>query len=303
MDDLGLPRGVRAPPNDVLDTGRGGAISVREDGLADDMLARELGRLKSDSGPRFGRGPKDRRLTLDSLSRGTWLLPPIEVRKLVGVVSSPATDDVAEPIVRFRERTVTVDGTPLAALLTDCLGDARGGVCVGAGNLDRADCTRASKRCIWAVRERMCVSELEPGSLWVARGLMARLAGVLMGGLPVDGRLLGMRVLEPGAFAPLGFGVASADGRRVLRAAPERAAGVFCPAAPAFLGRGADASDMGGDGGSCTSERVSTVDIDFVSGGVVTRGELAVDCGEEGSAFASNVGDSGTEMSVDMVDR
>ena len=47
-------------------------MSVRDAGLAiDEMLARELGRLISDSGPRFGNGPNERRATLDSLSRGT----------------------------------------------------------------------------------------------------------------------------------------------------------------------------------------------------------------------------------------
>ena len=132
---------------------------------------------------------------------------------------------------------------------------------------------------------------------------MARFAGVLRGALPIDGRLLGMRVLEEGSLAPIGLGVISAEGRRLLRATPEMAAGVFCKAAPPFLGSGAEASDMGGDGGSCTSETVSAVDMDLVSGGVVTRGELAVDWGEVGSAFPSNVGDSGTEMSVEMLER
>jgi hypothetical protein len=96
----------------------------------------------------------------------------------------------------------------------------------------------------------------------------------------------------------LGLGVASVDGMRVLRAA---GAGVF--AAFTAFGSGAEASDMGGDGGSWTSDTVSAVESDFVSGGVVTSGELAVDCGDEGSRVRSNVGDSGTEISVEMVDR
>ena len=54
----------------------------------------------------------------------------------MGVVSSPATDEAVEPIVRFRERTVTVEGT--LTPLKDDLGDARGGVLVGAGSLERA---------------------------------------------------------------------------------------------------------------------------------------------------------------------
>lgn len=68
-------------------------------------------------------------------------------------VSSAATEEVVEPIVRFRERTVTVDGT--CTPMPDDLGDARGGVWVGAGSLDRAFWTRASRRCICAVRVRM----------------------------------------------------------------------------------------------------------------------------------------------------
>lgn len=90
-------------------------MSVRDKGRAyDDMLARELGRLwlASDSGARFGRGPKESLLTPDVLSRGTWLgRDDVEERKFVGVVSSPARDDAEDPAVRFRERIVTVDGT------------------------------------------------------------------------------------------------------------------------------------------------------------------------------------------------
>ena len=149
IDDLGRPKGVLAPDTDVRDTGRRGAtMSVLDEGLAyDDTLARELGRLwlASDSGARFGRGPNDSRLIPDVLSRGTWLgLEDVEHRKLVGVVSSPARDEVDDPTARFRDRIVTVDGTPCAANL----GDTRGGVCAGAGSFDRACCTLASRRCI-----------------------------------------------------------------------------------------------------------------------------------------------------------
>lgn len=107
--------------------GRGGAfISVRETGLAiDETLARELGRLTSWSGARLGRGPYERRLTPDVLSRGTWLgLDEVEERRLVGVVSSPATDEAVDPVVRFRLLMVTVDGT----LAAEPRGEARGGV-------------------------------------------------------------------------------------------------------------------------------------------------------------------------------
>lgn len=161
----------------------------------------------------------------------------------MGVTSSPAFDDAVEPMVRFLERIVTVDGTLVP--LTDERGEARGGVLVGAGSLDRADCTRASRRCICAVSVRMWVSELEPGILCVPRGLTERFAGVRRGAAPVDGRLLGTRrpVLEA-----LGLGVASTEGMRLLRVTPDTDAGVF--AELAVLGRGAEASDIGGDGGS-----------------------------------------------------
>ena len=42
----------------------------------------------------------------------------------------------------------------------------------------------------------------------------------------------------------------------------------------------AEASDIGGDGGVGVSETVSVVETDFVSGGVVTSGEEAVDLGD-----------------------
>lgn len=77
----------------------------------DETLARELGREASEStGLRLGRGPNDKRLTPDVLSRGTCL-PVVEAPwLLVGVVSSPATLAV-EPVTRFRERMVTLEGT------------------------------------------------------------------------------------------------------------------------------------------------------------------------------------------------
>jgi hypothetical protein len=131
----------------------GGTMSVLLAGLAnDDTLARELGRDRdaSESTPpgfRFGSGPNDSRLTPDVLSRGTCL--DVDAAwVLVGVVSSPCTDeDAVEPIVRFRDRIVTLDGT-LWAPCTEDRGDARGGVLTGAGSFDLADCTRASNRCI-----------------------------------------------------------------------------------------------------------------------------------------------------------
>ena len=136
-------------------------MSVRDAGLAmEEILALELGLLISDSELRFGRGlgPYESLLMPDVLSLGTWLLPEMDEVIFVGVVSSPAT---YEPVVRFLERIVTVDGTTPKPL-----GEALGGVLVGAGSLDRADWTLASRRCICAVRDRMCVRELEAGILY-----------------------------------------------------------------------------------------------------------------------------------------
>lgn len=139
------------------------------------MLARELGRLLSASGARFGNGPNDNRLTPDVLSLGTCpdlaegvLLAAgvddvVVVLACVGVESSLNTEDAVEPGALLRDRIVTDAGRAEAAL-TD-RGDALGGVPVGPGSLERTDCTRCSRRCICAVRLRMCESELEAGSL------------------------------------------------------------------------------------------------------------------------------------------
>lgn len=181
-------------------------------------------------GLRFGRGPNERRDTPDVLSRGTCLLvlddkllrrSALE-RGWVGVASSPATLpatlEAVEPTVRLRLRTVTVDG-----MLTEPRGDALGGVLTGPGSFERADCTRASRRCIWAVRVRMWVSELEGGILCddAARAALAREVFVGAGVrrvLPVVAtRLPRGRVVED--VNCLGFGVTllSAEGRRGLR--------------------------------------------------------------------------------------
>ena len=93
-----------------------------------------------------------------------------------------------------------------------------------------------------------------------------------------------------------GFGVMllSAEGRRDFLCG----AGVL---RSELLGFGSDveASDMGGDGGSWMGLLGGS---SAVSGGVVMRGELAVDPGEF-SVFLSKVGDSGTEISVDIMER
>jgi len=106
--------GVRVPESDALETGRG-IISpaVLEGGRASEVtLARELGLLISSGPPRFGNGPNDKRLTPDVLRRGTWLPLVAGVGiPVVGVMSSPATEDAVEPPVRLRERIVTDEGT------------------------------------------------------------------------------------------------------------------------------------------------------------------------------------------------
>lgn len=61
-------------------------------------------------------------------------------------------------------------------------------------------------------------------------------------------------------------------------------------------GGGADASDMGGDGGSLIGVLPEDTD-EAGSGGVVTIGELAVDM-----ALTSNIGLSGIDRSVSVAD-
>lgn len=177
------------------------------------------------------------------------------------------------------------------------LGDARGGVCVGAGSLDRADCTLASRRCIWAVSDRICDSELEAGILCFDKlgFVVDRGAGVRRFEAPPETRL----PCRAAADLTRGLGVMlwSRDGSRDLRGtAPPGLVAVVA------LAMGADASDMGGEGGSCTSESVSVVERALVSGGVVMSGELAVELGDV-SIFLSKVGDPMTERSVEIVDR
>ncbi len=73
-------------------------------------------------------------------------------------------EEAVEPMVRLRDRTVTVEGTVAPPTMED-RGEPLGGVLTGAGSFERADCTRASRRCIWAVSDRMCESDVEGGIL------------------------------------------------------------------------------------------------------------------------------------------
>lgn len=120
------------------------------------MLARLLGRLISDpesTGPRLGRGPNESLLMPELLNLGIWapLLTLLLNAWPRGVVSSGVSllvvEDETDDTPRLR-RT-------LPLLMTEPRGEARGGLVVGAGNFERTDCTRASRRCIWAVRVRM----------------------------------------------------------------------------------------------------------------------------------------------------
>lgn len=145
---------------------------------------------------------------------------------------------------------------------------------MGAGSLDLAEWTLASRRCIWAVSERTCDSELEAGILCLAKLelFVDRGTGVRRAAPPPDKRLF-WRVVDD---LTRGFGVTllSRDGRRVLRLDAPTALAVATGLA---RGAGSEASDMGGEGGSCTSDIVSSADNSFVSGGVVISGELAVE--------------------------
>lgn len=87
------------------------------------------------------------------------LLNPLPVGVASSGVVLVAVDDT-DDTPRLRVLIVT-----LLLLATD-LGEARGGVTVGAGSLERADWTRASRRCIWAVRVRMWVRDVDGAILF-----------------------------------------------------------------------------------------------------------------------------------------
>ena len=59
----------------------------------------------------------------------------------VGVVSSPCTELAVEPTVLFLDLIVTLEGMlgVAATPFKEARGEARGGVCVGAGSLDLAE--------------------------------------------------------------------------------------------------------------------------------------------------------------------
>ena len=86
----------------------------------------------------MGIGPKERRAIPDVDNLGLFLVEWI----------GPSEDVLAVlPLTLFLLLTVTLEGTYV--LKEDSLrGEVRVGVLIGAGSLDRADCTRCSSLCI-----------------------------------------------------------------------------------------------------------------------------------------------------------
>ena len=259
--------------------GRSGRIKLVPLALA---LARLLGLL---SLSRFGRGPNDRRLIPDVERRGTCF---------DAGVSSPVPPNeeplAVLPPVRFLLLIVTLGGMyPIAEAF---LGDPRGGVLIGAGSFERADCTRCSRRCICAVRVRICVRDVELGKPLVAGAfaLVLRMtAGVAFRFLVV----LGVGIDIPLEVRKPDEGYRCAAGFGVVLESPE---GSFNLLLGGLLGVLAaciavvDASDIGGEGGVRASE--IPVDTDLVSGGVAIIGEDEFELGE------SIVGEFGAVISV-----
>lgn len=172
----------------------------------------------------------------------------------------------------------------------------------GAGNLDLADWTRASSFCILAVSDRICDSDVE-GAI--------PFAGVRVGGgLGAVDRTDGVERCVVVVFARVGGRDDAVDeslGRGVVLVSIDGSldlCGFFVGGIGVLIGGtlvlgsggGADASDMGGDGGSFTCVFAEDTD-EAGSGGVVTMGELAMDI-----ALTSNIGLSGTERSVSVAD-
>ena len=142
----------------------------------------------------------------------------------------------------------------------------------------------------------MCESELEAGILCFAKlGLVAaRAAGVRKFGGPPEMRLPWRTLTD--FTRGLGVTLLSMDDNLLFRSSvPTGFVAVLA------LTTGTEASETGGEGGSCASVS-SAEDSDLASGGVVISGELAVELGDA-STFLSNVGEPKTDKSVDMVER
>ena len=128
---------------------------------------------------------------------------------------------------------------------------------------------------------------------------MRGLAGVLTCDPGPDSRDPGSLVVEAEAVLGRGLGVAllSSDGRRDLRLRVGTPMGL-----PGVCLGSDEASDIGGDGGSVSSEAASVEATDLASGGVVMSGELAVEPGEA-SMCLSKVGEPRADMSVEIMER
>lgn len=139
-------------------------------------------------------------------------------------------------LVRFLElRTVMLDGIWAWLSADPGRGEALGGVDVGAGNLDRADCTRCSSFCIFPIKPRICVREVELGNVAGSRfNVVRRLAGVANPVAEGSRECLGARDEKCTGLGVVEF-VRDRRGLMVL-------AGVTADA-------GIDLSDVGGDGG------------------------------------------------------
>jgi hypothetical protein len=114
---------------------------------------------------------------------------------------------------------------------------------------------------------------------------------LLMDGRPPVTTLVPVAEVVPRALEP-----ASTDGSLVRRIGA--GFGVRIRAGP--LDIWAEASDIGGDGGSSSSVVGSPSDL-VISGGVVMRGELAAES-TEASVFLSKVGEPRSEISDEMVE-
>ncbi len=117
--------------------------------LCEMLLARLQGRVVS---PDCGGPPNDKRLCRRLI-----------LTALSSAVREGVTKSVVVPLLRFLLlRIVTVAGTPWARIAG---GDERGGVLVGPGNFDRADCTLSSNFCILPISPRIWYNDPERGTL------------------------------------------------------------------------------------------------------------------------------------------
>lgn len=158
-----------------------------------------------------------------------------------------------------------------------------------------------------AVRDRICERDVEGASDGFAGERVAEARAVA--GLGTGGRAAGVvRRKEPAAdlvggrddmeeSLGLELVVESMDGGLDLLDLAVGGMGVLIGGTLVLgSGGGADASDMGGEGGSLTGVLFEDTD-EVASGGVVTRGELASD-----KALISNIGLPGSVRSVSVAD-